>query len=136
MFLAAVDPFVFEGPQFYDPEDITDASMRFFAAEFIRKQIILNTREEVPHASFVEIESYKENDDQHHIDATIHVETVGQRGIIVGKGGIVIAKIRKAAEQEMRNLVKVPIFITCHIKVTPKWRDNESFLRNMGLPLK
>lgn len=135
-FLDFIDPFVPQGPCYYDPEDITDANMRFFAAEFIRKQIILNTREEVPHASFVEIESYKENQGKHSINANIHVETVGQRGIIVGKGGSVIKKIRKDAEKEMAELVQAPVSITCHIKVSPKWRDNESFLRFMGLPLK
>lgn len=134
--LDALEPFISEGPQYFDPEEITDASLRFFAAEYIRKHIILNTREEVPHASFVEIESYKENEDMHRIDATIHVETTGQRGIIVGKGGSVITRIRKNAEKEMSELVQMPVSITCHIKVSPKWRDNEGFLRHMGLPVK
>lgn len=136
LFLKAIDPFVPEGPQYYDPEDLTDASLRFFAAEFIRKQIILNTTDEVPHAVFVEIESYKESPDLHDISATIHVETVGQRGIVVGKGGAIINKIRKTAMREMEKLVHAKVKITCHIKVTPKWRDNEGFLRFMGLPAK
>jgi len=108
----------------------------FFAAEFIRKQIILNTREEVPHACFVEIESYKEDQDKHRIHATIHVETAGQRGIIVGKGGSIITRIRKNAEKEMAAMVQMPVSITCHIKISPKWRDNERFLKFMGLPAK
>jgi GTP-binding protein Era len=135
-FLDALDPFLSEGPCYFDPEELTDANLRFFAAEFIRKQIILNTREEVPHACFVEIESYKEEQDKHRINATIHVETSGQRGIIVGKGGSVITRIRKNAEKEMASLVQMPVSITCHIKVSPKWRDNEGFLKHMGLPVK
>ncbi len=135
-FLDALDPFLAEGPCYFDPDEITDANLRFFAAEYIRKQIILNTREEVPHACFVEIESYKEDEDRHRIDATIHVETTGQRGIIVGKAGSVITRIRKNAEKEMSSLVQMPVSITCHIKITPKWRDNEGFLRLMGLPVK
>lgn len=135
-FLDALGPFLPEGPCYFDPEEITDSNLRFFAAEYIRKQIILNTREEVPHATFVEIESYKEDEDRHRVDATIHVETTGQRGIIVGKGGSVIVKIRKNAEKEMADLVQKPVAITCHVKISPKWRDNEGFLRHMGLPLK
>ena len=136
LFLKAIDPFIGEGPRYFDPEEITDANLRFFAAEYIRKHIILNTREEVPHATFVEIESYQESEDRHRIDATIHVETVGQRGILVGKGGSVITKIRKSAEKEMKELVQLPVSITCHVKVSPKWRDNESFLRLMGVPVR
>lgn len=135
-FLEAVIPFIPEGPRYFDPEDLTDANMRFFASEFIRKQIILHTQDEVPHAVFVEIESYNEEADRHDINATIHVETTGQRGIIVGKGGMVITKIRKAAERDLEKLVNTKVKIACHIKVSPKWRDNSNFLRMMGLPIR
>lgn len=136
LFLRAVEPFVPEGPRYYDPDDLTDASLRFFAAEFIRKHIILNTKEEVPHAVFVEVEKYKEYEDHHEVDVTIHVETIGQRGIIVGKGGAIINKIRKSAMRDIEKLAHTKVKITCHIKVSPKWRDNENFLRFMGMPVK
>lgn len=135
-FLKLVGPFIPEGPQYFDPEDLTDANMRFFAAEYLRKQIILNTSDEVPHAVFIEIDSYKEHDSCHEVQATIHVETTGQRGIIVGKGGTLITKIRKAAAKELEKLTGAKVSLTCHIKVTPKWRDNERFLKTMGMPVK
>jgi GTP-binding protein Era len=134
-FLNVVEPFIPPGPQYFDQDDMTDANMRFFASEYIRKQIILNTKEEVPHAVFVEIESYKEHGDTHIIQAVIHVETTGQRGIIVGKGGTGITRIRKAAAKELEKLVQAKVQLTCHIKVTPKWRDDERFLRFMGMPV-
>lgn len=135
-FLKVVEPFIPPGPQYFDQDDMTDANMRFFASEYIRKQIILNTKDEVPHAVFVEIESYKEHGDTHIIQAVIHVETTGQRGIIVGKGGAGITRIRKAAAKELEKLVQAKVQLTCHIKVTPKWRDNEGFLKFMGMPVK
>jgi len=131
-FVGTIGPFIPRGPKLYDRDELTDASMRFFAAEYLRKQIILNTREEVPHAAFIEIESYRETPGKHQVDATIHVETIGQRGIIIGKGGTLITRIRKGAEKEMSALAGVPVAITCHIKVTPGWRDNERFLRSAG----
>jgi GTPase len=135
-FLKAVDPFVPVGPRYFDPDDLTDANLRFFAAEFIRKHVILNTKDEVPHAVFVEIETYKELEGHHLIDATIHVETIGQRGIIVGKGGAIITRIRKAATRDMEALVHTKVKMPCHIKITPKWRDNEGFLKFMGVTVK
>jgi GTPase len=135
-FLKVVEPFIPPGPQYFDQDDMTDANMRFFASEYIRKQIILNTKDEVPHAVFVEIESYKEHGDTHIIQAVIHVETTGQRGIIVGKGGAGITRIRKAAAKELEKLVQAKVQLTCHIKVTPRWRDNESFIKFMGMPVK
>jgi GTP-binding protein Era len=134
--LKCLDPFIHEGPRFYDPDELTDASLRFFASEYLRKYIILNTKEEVPHAALVEIESYKETPEKHEIIATIHVETNGQKGIVIGKQGEGIEKIKKGARMEMKKLVGCPVSLTCHVKVSPGWRDNDSFLKLMGLPVK
>jgi GTP-binding protein Era len=133
LFLSAVDPFISEGPRFFSPEDITDSPLRFIAAEYIRKQIILYTSKEVPHSVFVEIESYREEADRHRVIATIHVETRGQRAIIVGRNGSVINRIKKAARNELKLLTGMSVSLSCHIKVTPRWRDNTGFLQRMGL---
>lgn len=132
-FLEKIEPFIPYGPRYYPEDDITDSNLRFFAAEYIRKQIIELTYEEVPHASCVEILDYKEYEKQHAVTATIHVETQGQKGIVIGKKGTVINKIKKRAEKELQRLTGVPAAITCHVKVTPKWRDNEQFLKSLGL---
>ncbi len=131
-FLSALWPLLPIGPAHYDAEELTDASMRHFASEAIRKHIILNTREEVPHSVFVEIFGYQEFPDHHEIEAYIHVETVGQRGIIVGKGGEIIEKVRRRAQGEMKRLAGVPVTIKTHIKITPDWRNNGGFLREAG----
>lgn len=133
IFLEQVEKLIPEGPRYYDPDELTDASMRTIAAEYIRKYIILSVRDEVPHASFVEIESYREEKWGHAINATIHVETVGQRGILIGKYGSVIKIIRKKAEMDMHDLLQVPVKISLHVKISPRWRDNDSFLRMQGL---
>jgi GTPase len=131
IFLAAIDPLVPPGPMYFDGESVTDASMRTIAAEFIRKQIILNTREEVPHAVFVEIESYKETAQKHEIVAVIHVETIGQKGIIIGSGGALIEKIKRFARKDIERLVGMRVSLKLHVKVTPGWRDDNNFLRTM-----
>jgi GTP-binding protein Era len=126
--LAALQPFIKEGPRYFDGDDMTDADMRFFAAEFLRKQIILATRDEVPHAVFVEIERYREHENGHEINALIHVETQGQKGIVIGKKGAIIGRIRAAAEKEIARLAGCPVTLTCHVVVTPHWRDDRAFL--------
>lgn len=131
-FLSATDPFIPGGPRFFDPEEMTDSTMRQIAAEYIRKHIIAHTSKEVPHAVFVEIETYRERIDRHTIIATIHVETRGQRGIIVGKGGCVIDLIKRGARSDLKRLTGVPVSLTCHVKVSPRWRDNNDFLHRMG----
>jgi GTP-binding protein Era len=131
IFLAAVNPLIPEGPKYLDDDSLTDASMRTIAAEFIRKQVIVNTREEVPHAVFVEIEEYRETPQKHEIVAGIHVETQGQKGIIIGSRGALIDKIKKFARRDIENLVGGKVSLKLHVKVTPGWRDDSNFLRGM-----
>lgn len=131
VFLDALSPFINEGPKYFDDDSLTDASMRTLSAEFIRKQVILNTREEVPHAVFVEIESYKEADAGHKITAAIHVETDGQKAIVIGKRGALIEKIKKEARKEIETLAGVRVSLKVHIKITPNWRNDNAFLRSM-----
>lgn len=134
-FLGAVVPLLPEGLPLFPPDELTDQSLRFFAAECLRKGIILNTQKEVPHASCVEILQYRETPEQHVIEAAIHVETAGQKGIVIGKGGRVIGRIRRVAENEMERLAGAPVSFHCHVKVSPKWRDKPGFLRAIGYRL-
>jgi GTP-binding protein Era len=131
IFLDAVAPMLREGPKYFDDDSLTDASMRTIAAEFIRKQIIVNTREEVPHAVFVEIESYRETAQKHEITASIHVETTGQKGIIIGAKGALIDKIKRGARRDIESLTGAKTALKLHVKVTPGWRDDANFLRAM-----
>lgn len=120
-FLSAVFPFVHDGPLYFPVEDLTDENMRFFAAEYIRRQIIFNTKDEVPHAAFVEVNAYRESAHRHHIEATIHVETDGQKGIIIGGKGSLIKKIQQRASEDLARLTGVPASIICHVRVTKDW---------------
>lgn len=131
-FLEFVRPFIPESPMLYSPDEITDSDMRFMAAECIRKQIIDLTREEVPHSSFVDIVQYKEADDLHQIAADIHVETGGQKAIVIGDKGQVISKIRRNAEKRMRGISGVKTKITLFVKITPNWREKANFLAGAG----
>jgi GTP-binding protein Era len=131
-FLETVLPLVPPGPRYYPDEDLTDADLRFLAAELIREQVILATREEVPHAVLVEILQYKEIEGRHLVEAEIHVETKGQKGILIGKQGAVIKRIQRRSQFALSRLADAPARIRCHVKVTPKWRDKPRFLAGMG----
>ncbi len=122
-----------EGPMYFDKDELCDANFRFFAAEIIRGQIIHNSREEVPHASCVKITSYKEIEGEHDIEATIYVESNGQKAILLGDKGSVIKKIRHFSRREMKKLTGEPVNMELKIKVKPNWRNNASFLEFVGL---
>ncbi len=132
IFVDTLRKYLPEGPQYYPADDLTDASLRFFASEYIRKQIIDLTHEEVPHACFVEITEYNEGEGLHQISADIHVETAGQKGIIIGAKGRTISAIRRGAEKKMRLLSRSKTKINLFVKVTKHWRDKKQFLKEAG----
>ena len=135
-FLKAIAPLVSEGPEYFPADNLTDADMRYFAAEYVRKHVIRNTKDEVPHAIFVEVKAYRESIDRHFVEVELHVETEGQKAIIIGRKGALIKKIQREAAQDLKRLTGIPATIVGHVKISPKWRDDERFLRERGFATK
>jgi GTPase len=118
-----------EAPPYFPPDQFTDQPERFLAAEIIREKAILITREEVPHAVAVLIDSFDETDKLIRISATIYVEREGQKGILVGKQGATIKNIGTQARKELEDILGVKVFLETFVRVQPRWRENPSIVR-------
>ena len=92
-----------EGPRYFPEEMMTDRSERFIAAEIIREKITLRTHQEVPYATAVVVDSFKEDEAKNmiRIAATIHVAKDSQKGIVIGKQGAMLKEIGTRARLEM-----------------------------------
>ncbi|MBE9516607.1 MAG: GTPase Era [Proteobacteria bacterium] len=115
------------------PEDqVTDKSLKFMASEFVREQIFRQLGQEVPHATAVSIESWKDEPKLVHIEAIIWTERDGQKAIIIGKKGARLKEIGSAARKNLQKLIGKKVNLQLWVKVRENWRDNEAMLRNMG----
>lgn len=122
-----------EGPRFYPPDQITDIYLRDMAAEFIREQIFLQLREEIPYGAAVQVIDFKERDNgTTYISANIYVERDNHKRIIIGNKGTQLKKLGEASRKELEELVGSKVFLELWIKVDPKWRENERSLRRLG----
>ena len=105
-------------------------------SELIREQILLNTREEIPHSVAVKIDKmeYVKNKGKGTtaILATIIVERKTQKGILIGKGGSMLKVIGQSARMNMKNLIEGSIYLELFVKVIPNWRKKESKLIEYG----
>ena len=116
----------------YFPEDqITDQPMRFMAAESIREQVLLQTRQEVPHAVTVMIDQFEEGEKLTRIAATIYCERDSQKAILVGKGGQMLKKIGTAARIDIEKMVRNRVFLELFVKVQPGWRESRHFVEQL-----
>ena len=122
-----------EGPELYPADQVTEQNLQAMAAELIREQVLLLTRQEIPHSIAVAIEAWEERrDDLTHIAATIYVERDSQKGIIIGAGGAMLKKIGQQARAEIEQWVGHKVFLELWVKVWEKWRERENSLRELG----
>ncbi|HTZ17880.1 MAG TPA: GTPase Era [Dissulfurispiraceae bacterium] len=122
-----------EGPKLYPDDIVTDQMERFMVSEIIREKIIEETREEVPHASAVEVISWEEREDGVvFIQANIYIERDGQKGIIIGKHGSRLKAIGTGARHDIENLLGTRVFLELWVKIKKDWRSDERFLRELG----
>jgi GTP-binding protein Era len=121
------------GEQMYPEEYYTDQPPEFRVAEIIREQAITRTREEVPHAVYVDVADMEVSDDGDElwVRAFLVVERESQKGILVGKGGAMIRSIRLSAEEGLTELFPYDIRLDLRVKVNPKWRRNDPLLRKL-----
>lgn len=120
------------GPYYYPPDLVTDQPERFIMGELIREQILLLTREEVPHSVAIAIDKVEEESTITRILATIHVERSSQKGIVIGKGGSMLKAIGSAARQQIQKLIAGKVYLELFVKVQPKWRQSRIQLAELG----
>jgi GTPase len=116
------------GPPMFPEDYLTDQPVRFLAAEIIRERILRTVRQEVPHAAAILIDSWEETPKVTKIAATIYLERVGQKAILIGSKGVMLKKIGSEARQELERLLDRKVFLSLFIKVKPDWREDPSFL--------
>jgi GTP-binding protein Era len=122
-----------EGPQWYEPEKLTDQTPQDYAREVIREHILRATYQEVPQAVAVQIEEMAPNDKGIlMVRATILVERVGQKGILIGKGGLMLKQIGQRAREELEAWMGQKIFLELWVKVADEWRSDTGRLRELG----
>ena len=120
-----------DGPRYFADDQITDQPLRFMAAETIREQVLLETREEVPHATTVIIEQFEEGPRLTRIAATIFCERDSQKAILVGRAGQMLKKIGTAARLQLEKMVGTRVFLELFVKVRSGWRDSREFVEQL-----
>lgn len=119
-------------PPYFEKDQLTDKSERFFVQEIIREKILVHYKKEIPYSVEIEVEEFKEEEDIIHIRAIIHVVRSSQKGIIIGHQGLGLRRVGTEARKDMEEFFGKKIFLKTFVKVNKDWRDKDNQLRNFG----
>jgi len=137
----AIQDAALNAPHMYPAGDASNMNERFFATEYIREQAFRLLKEELPYEIAVIIDEYKDvrkKDEEAipeaHISASILVNRPSQRAIVVGRGGSIIKEIGVNARKKIEAMTGGKVHLNLHVKVSPKWMNNNYVLDEIGLP--
>jgi GTP-binding protein Era len=123
-----------EGPFMYEPDQSSDQPSEVLLAELIREQVLMRTREELPHAVEVEITEIEVREDGlTDVKGLVWAETESQKSILVGKGGRKIKEIGMAARKELERELDGKVFLDLRVRVRSHWRRDDALLDRLGI---
>jgi GTP-binding protein Era len=121
-----------EGEPFFAEDEISDLPTKFFVSEMIREKIYALFEDEIPYHTTVTVNEFKQKSTLIKIRAEIIVQRESQKAIIIGDGGKMIKAIGSEARKDIEKFLDQKIFLELFVKVRPKWRENELFLKEYG----
>lgn len=125
-----------EGPPYYPEGMVSDQPERVLLAELVREKVLHLTNEEVPHSVAVVVEDVAPRPKRMTlVRATIYVERESQKAILIGHGGGMLKSIGQEARTEIESFMGMKVFLELWVKVRPKWREDERYLREFGYGL-
>ena len=129
-----IDSYAMEGPHYFDDDAVTNMPEKVIVAEIVREKLLLNMRDEIPHGTNVEVESFKERRDKNLIDISvvIYCERKSHKGMIIGKQGAMLKKIGSQARADIEDFLSAKVNMQCWVKVKEDWRDSNYILNDFG----
>ena len=117
----------------YDEDLITTQPEKFLISEYIREQIFMRLRNEVPHDTLVYVEDYSDKLKSMEVNAIIYVNRESQKGIVIGESGSMLKTIVTAARKNLESFFEKKVRVNLWIKVKENWVARQEYLDMQGL---
>jgi GTP-binding protein Era len=130
--LAAAGRHLPVAPPIFGPDELTDRSERFLAAEILREKLFRNLGEELPYGIAVEIEKYEEAAGVRRIHAAVIVDKEAHKAMVIGQGGARLKRMASDARQDMEKLFGGKVWLETWVKVKRGWADDARALKSLG----
>lgn len=122
-------------PFYYPEDDLAVQPVRFFVAELVRETVFEEYEQEIPYATVVRIEEFREEQEPLYIRATIYVERDSQKAILIGQGGSRIRTLGERSREKIEAFLGRRVFLDLWVKALPGWRRKAATLKYLGYNL-
>ena len=119
------------GPAFFPDDYYTKQDIYFRISEIIREKVFLNTKEEIPHATFIWVDELEDKPEILRIVAYVYAESDSQKYVLIWKNGTLITKIGTLARKELEKVFDKKVFLALRVKVKKNWRKDDKFTKHL-----
>ena len=123
---------------YFSDDSVTDQPEKTLVCEIIREKTLRLLDKEIPHGIAVELERFFERDNTSgepiiEVHAVLYCEKDSHKGIIIGKGGVMLKKIGTAARYDIEEFFGCKCSLKLWVKVKENWRNNPGIIHSLGL---
>ena len=109
-----------EGPQYFPDDMVTDVPEAFRVAELVREQLLRRFGDELPYSIATRVTEWE----WPRIRCEILVERDSQKGMVIGKGGLILKEVGIAVRQQLPE----GAFLDLHVGVERDWQRRDEAL--------
>lgn len=131
--LNTIKKYLPEQEKIYSEDELTNVSLKFIMAEFVREKVLQLTHDEIPYTVTCYTENYEEEDDIVNISVVIIIERENIKKIIIGKKGAMLKEIGTRARADMEKFLGKKVYLETYVKTLKNWRDEEKYFTDLGL---
>jgi GTP-binding protein Era len=112
------------GPQFFPDDEVSDLPEERWVAELVREQLLAATRDELPYSIATQVVEWE----WPRIRVDILVERESQKGMVIGKGGLIL----KQAGERARAQLPEGVYLELRVKVDKDWQRRAERVERLG----
>ncbi|MDO9175387.1 MAG: GTPase Era, partial [Actinomycetota bacterium] len=113
-----------EGPQYFPADTVSDQPEEQWVAELVREQLLAVTHDELPYSIATRVSEWE----WPRIRVEIIVERESQKGMVIGKGGLVLKEVGKLARAQLPE----GVFLELFVKVDKDWQRKADRVERLG----
>lgn len=113
-----------EGPEYFPADTISDQPEEQWVAELVREQLLAVTHDELPYSIATRVTEWE----WPRVRVEIIVERDSQKGMVIGKGGLVLKEVGKLARAQLPE----GVFLELFVKVDKDWQRKPDRVERLG----